>query len=340
MIEPLPAAHDWRLLYERIGTMLFENGLEPTPANYSLAHRYQAAEDSSFNHLVDRAIEAAGGLTAVAAAAIIAQRSVELSASDLARIIADAQDRLMQVSSLIERSDADVRAYGAALEDNAATLEAGTPPEQAVATLIALTRSMIAKTRTVEEHLRRTGDEICELRESLAEAQDRASRDPLTGLPNRRALDARLMAATEAAQRSEHPFTICICDIDHFKSFNDTYGHQIGDEVIKFVASALARDGDGRLFAARYGGEEFVLLFEGVDAITAGAEIDRIRTALAARELKITATGQALGRLTFSAGIAGLGPDESASAVLQRADQALYAAKRAGRNRVHIARAI
>ena len=198
-----------------------------------------------------------------------------------------------------------------------------------------LTHSMIDRTRGVEEQLRIACDEIRTLRDSLAEAQDAANHDALTGLPNRRALDARLAAATETARETGRPFSIAICDIDHFKAFNDRFGHQIGDEVIKFVATSLAKDGGERLFAARYGGEEFVVLFEGSTAKQAGAEVDRIRGAIGARDLKINATGQTLGRLTFSAGVAELNKDdEGSSAMLKRADVALYEAKSKGRNQV------
>jgi len=104
--------------------------------------------------------------------------------------------------------------------------------------------------------------------------------------------------------------------------------------VIKFVATSLTK-GSERLFAARYGGEEFVVLFEGSNAKQAGAEVDRIRAAIGARDLKMNATGQTLGRLTFSAGVSELGPDdEGSSSMLKRADVALYEAKRNGRNRV------
>jgi diguanylate cyclase len=197
---------------------------------------------------------------------------------------------------------------------------------------------MIERTRGVEEQLRIACEEIRQLRDSLTEAQEAANQDPLTGLPNRRALDTRLAAATESARESGRPFAIAICDIDHFKAFNDRFGHQIGDEVIKFVATSLAEDGGERLFAARYGGEEFVVLFEGVTAKQAGVEIDRIRAAIGARDLKINATGQTLGRLTFSAGVSELGvDDDGSSAMLKRADVSLYEAKRKGRNQVVIA---
>jgi len=279
-----------------------------------------------------------GGLSAASAAAMIAERSVELSAADLQVMVADAQARLIEVAEIVSVSREVAADYGQALATNAAELEAGASPVTVVGTLMGLTGSMIERTRGVEEQLRIACEEIRQLRDSLAEAQEAANQDPLTGLPNRRALDTRLAAATENARESGRPFAIAICDIDHFKAFNDRFGHQIGDEVIKFVATSLAKDGGERLFAARYGGEEFVVLFEGVNAKQAGVEIDRIRAAIGARDLKINATGQTLGRLTFSAGVSELGvDDDGSSAMLKRADVSLYEAKSKGRNQVVIA---
>jgi diguanylate cyclase len=330
--------HDdqWKALYDKIGDVLLSNRLEPTPTNYTLAHRYLTAEDVTFNGAVERAM-AHGGLSAASAAALMAERNVELSAADLQGMIEDAQAGLLKVEGLIVCSIDGTREYGDALAINAAELAASSPAEPVVATLVRLTQGMIERTRGVETQLHSAANEIRQLRDSLAEAQDAANKDALTGLPNRRALDARLAAASDAARRTGTPFSIAICDIDHFKAFNDRFGHQIGDEVIKFVASSLARDASERLFAARYGGEEFVVLFEGADAKSAGHEVDRIRSAIGARELRVNATGQALGRLTFSAGIAQLcGDDDGTSGMLKRADLALYQAKAAGRNRVMV----
>jgi diguanylate cyclase len=327
----------WRRLYDGIARVLLDNRLEPTPTNYALAHRYLTAQDRAFNGSVERAMQD-GGLSAASAAAMIAERSVELSAADLQVMVADAQARLIEVAEIVSVSREVAADYGEALATNAADLEAGASPVTVVGTLMGLTGSMIERTRGVEEQLRIACEEIRQLRDSLAEAQEAANQDPLTGLPNRRALDTRLAAATESARETGRPFAIAICDIDHFKAFNDRFGHQIGDEVIKFVATSLAKDGGERLFAARYGGEEFVVLFEGVNAKQAGVEIDRIRAAIGARDLKINATGQTLGRLTFSAGVSELGTDDDgSSAMLKRADVSLYEAKRKGRNQVVIA---
>jgi diguanylate cyclase len=324
----------WRGLYDGIARILLDNRLEPTPTNYALAHRYLTAQDRAFNGSIEQAMKQ-GGLTAASAAAMIAERSVELSAADLQVMVADAQARLTEVGEIVSSSRAAATDYGQALAENAAELKAGAAPQAVVGTLMGLTHSMIDRTRGVEEQLRVACEEIRQLRDSLAEAQDAANHDALTGLPNRRALDARLAAATQTAMVTKRPFAIAICDIDHFKAFNDRFGHQIGDEVIKFVGQSLAKDGNERLFAARYGGEEFVVLFEGMTAQKAGAEIDKIRAAIAGRELKMNATGQTLGKLTFSAGVAELAAeDEGSSAMLKRADMSLYDAKRSGRNRV------
>ena len=336
-MSELACEDPWRRLYDGIARVLLDNRLEPTPTNYALAHRYLTAQDRAFNGSVERAIQD-GGLSAASAAAMIAERSVELSAADLQVMVADAQARLVEVAEIVSVSREVASHYGEALATNAAELEAGVSPVTVVGTLMGLTGSMIERTRGVEEQLRIACEEIRQLRDSLTEAQEAANQDPLTGLPNRRALDTRLAAATESARETGRPFAIAICDIDHFKAFNDRFGHQIGDEVIKFVATSLAKDGGERLFAARYGGEEFVVLFEGVTAKQAGVEIDRIRAAIGARDLKINATGQTLGRLTFSAGVAQLcADDDGSSAMLKRADVSLYDAKRKGRNQVVVA---
>lgn len=332
-------ADAWDGLYERIGALLFEHHLEPNPDNFALCHRYVTGGDGAFNERVERVMRDNGGLTSIAVAALMAQRNAEHSATDLARIADSAQDYLEKIARILGQSGSDAHAYGAALESRAAGLASGVPPSAEINELIGLTRTMIEKTRDAEGHLRQTTVEIEGLRDNLTAAERKANSDALTGLPNRRALEARMRSAVEAARRAKQPLSIAICDIDHFKSFNDLHGHQIGDEVLKFVASALARVANDRRFVARYGGEEFVILLEGLDTQAAAAEVDRIRAGIASRELKVTATGRSLGKLSFSAGVSGLEKRDSPGTMLKRADAALYVAKDAGRNRVRIFRA-
>lgn len=330
------SAGPWRNLYDKIGSLLFENSLEPTPENFDVCHRYLTANDGELNSQVDRALQS-GGLTAVSVASIIAQRSVEMSAEDLGQMASGAQAQLNTILTLLHRSSADVRSYGDSLEENRAMLEDPATTVRTVDELITLTKTMIEKSREVEEKLRVSSEEITHLRGNLAEARKRADTDPLTGLPNRGSMDRQLKQAVENARTNQTPLSIAICDIDKFKAINDTHGHLVGDEVIKFVASSLARKDSDRLFVARFGGEEFVLLFDGVAPIAAAKELNEIRQRVSNLDLKITSTGAKLGKVTFSAGIADIEGRANSSALLKAADLALYRAKNDGRNRVYIA---
>lgn len=325
---------EWRRLYDMIGKLLFEHGLEPSPANFELCHRYLSGRDGELNSMIDRAIAKDGYLSEAVTGAISAKIDSGLSTDELSRMAIEAQSYLEQMSSILNRSGDDARDYGLALADEAAGLEANGSPVLAVRSLVDLTRSMIEKAQIAEEDLRRTEMQMSAMRKDLAVAHHKANSDPLTGLPNRRALDHHLRAALENARRAGSGLALAICDIDHFKQFNDTHGHQIGDEVIKFVGSSLGRAANGDVFVSRYGGEEFVLLFERTAADGAMKILDKIRAAIAARELKVTNTGQSLGRLSFSGGLAQLNLQDSPGSILKRADAALYRAKQDGRNRI------
>lgn len=329
-------APEWRKLYEDIGRLLFDNSLEPTTENFDICHRYLTANDGELNSRVERALKG-GGLTAVAVASIIAQRSVEISAEDLHTMSTGAQKQLETIMSIVQRSSKDVRDYGDALEVSNAGLQNPETTVRTVEDLVVLTRTMIEKSREVEEKLRHSAQEIDALRSNLDEARRRADTDPLTGLPNRGSLDRRLAEAVALANANGTPLSVGIVDIDKFKAINDTHGHLVGDEVIKFVASSLAKKDSDRLFVARFGGEEFVMLFENETPEDAAVELNEIRERVGRLELKITSTGAKLGKVTFSAGVADLKGRSNASAVLKAADTALYRAKNDGRNRVNIA---
>ncbi|WP_448096400.1 diguanylate cyclase [Luteibacter yeojuensis] len=168
------------------------------------------------------------------------------------------------------------------------------------------------------------------LQDSLRREHELALTDGLTSLPNRLAYERRV-AEVEREVR-ERGGTACLgaFDIDHFKSINDTYGHGAGDAVLRIVGQTLARELEGRAFVARYGGEEFVVVFAGMDAGAAG-EVARELCATV-EKLAFHASSRPV-TVTMSGGITRFGSDDTAAAAFDRADRALYAAKRAGRNR-------
>jgi diguanylate cyclase len=196
---------------------------------------------------------------------------------------------------------------------------------------------MIEKTRAAEQQLRDAGKQMNQLRGSLAEARRIADSDALTGLANRRAFEARLRRAVVQARETGKPLSIAFCDIDHFKQINDTHGHDVGDRILKFVAQRLSSASGNNCFVARHGGEEFVMLFEGVPAEQAARIVDNVRADLEERRLVAKQSGEPIGKVSFSAGVAPLGEGDTGRAMLRAADQALYRAKGAGRNRVELA---
>lgn len=171
------------------------------------------------------------------------------------------------------------------------------------------------------------------LREAL---RDQSIRDPLTGLYNRRYLEETLERETRRAVRSENLLGVLMLDLDHFKRFNDTYGHDAGDTVLRETAAFLVRSVRAEDIVCRFGGEEFVIILPMADIQTTQARAERIRSKL--RELTILHQGKAVGMVSVSVGVAEL-PQHGTTpkTLLEAADAALYVAKREGRDRVVIA---
>ena len=177
--------------------------------------------------------------------------------------------------------------------------------------------------------------EVDGLKKSLAEISIEAQRDFLTGLYNRKALDAQMMTLMQEAKQEGKPLCLLVIDVDHFKKFNDSYGHLIGDEVLKMVAKILTQTLKGRDVVARFGGEEFVILLPATNIGGAMAVAENIRSLIASKELQHRGTGQSFGCVTVSIGVAGYREaEDSAVSWLERGDEALYRSKRSGRNRV------
>jgi len=210
-------------------------------------------------------------------------------------------------------------------------------PTNGVERLVDLSRVMLKRIVQVEEAMQRSEAETDKLKESLAEARAQADVDHLTRLPNRRAFERQLEAAAKHAEEKGARLSLGFCDVDHFKSINDTHGHEAGDRVLMAIANTLKKHAGKHLFAARHGGEEFVVLFPGLDAEQASVRLDEIRIDLSSRQMVNRDNGKPFGRVTFSAGVSAVEGLEDMRGALTRADAALYKAKEAGRNRVLVA---
>lgn len=337
---PAPASSDVAAndLFSRVGAFLKTHRLDPTPTNYDLGYQYLGGHDPAVVAAVDAAIAQDGFLRHDVAQQIVESTANTVSSELLEKLIDQAHQSMLLAASLVGQSRSDASAYGNALDRGAAALDAGgEPATRALELMLDLTRTMIGKTQDAERRLAEMGSQMASLQDDLAEAQAVAESDPLTGLANRRAFQSRLARAMAQATQEGTPLSVAFCDIDYFKKINDNFGHDTGDRILKMVADALV-DGAGEdAFVGRFGGEEFLVLFDGIMARRAAMRIDEIRDELSGRHLVSKTTGEPLGTVTFSAGIAQLQAGEGEGDMLRRADEALYAAKNAGRNRVLIA---
>ncbi|MEM7685520.1 MAG: GGDEF domain-containing protein [Pseudomonadota bacterium] len=175
-------------------------------------------------------------------------------------------------------------------------------------------------------------DTITAMRESLESMREEGLRDALTALHNRRHFDQVLPKEIRRACDEGQPLSLCIADIDHFKSINDTFGHPTGDAVLRFIGSLLSENLKGRDIPVRYGGEEFAIVLPRTPRDVAMKLADHLRQQLADKRLVVSDSGESLGRITASFGIAELLPGEDPSELISRADAKLYTAKRSGRN--------
>lgn len=200
--------------------------------------------------------------------------------------------------------------------------------------LVQAAKEMEKNNKALEARLTASKSEITQLQEHLETVRNESLTDPLTQLANRKYFDDSLAKAIEDSFTKHEPLSLMMTDVDHFKKFNDTFGHLTGDQVLRLVAMSLKQNVKGQDIAARYGGEEFALIFPGETAANIHSMLSDVLKEIASRSLRRRSTNEELGAITVSASVAELKNKETAHTLLERADAALYDSKRAGRNRV------
>lgn len=310
--------------------------LEPTPANFELWHVYRAGKDAALTRAIEMA--RAGALTQ---ATLDALHQAHVSASRSVRTMIETGDSLArELSDVIEvlRTTGDQsRSYGEALAA-AAALEAGGADPALFRTLVrnlaAATRQMNRHNESLSAQIEHSAAQVESLQSALTQVTVEALTDGLSGIANRRCFDATLAERLAEAKQNKTALCLILCDIDHFKRINDGWGHGVGDQVIRFVAQTCAGAAAKDAMAARIGGEEFALIVPATARAEAHALAERIRCALRQRRISKKSTGETLGPITASFGVAEARPVDDAAALLARADQHLYAAKTNGRDQV------
>jgi diguanylate cyclase len=310
----------------------------PTPENYELWLKWAAAPKSDLAKEIDKLASAGEVFTDNVCERLGARFLVK---KDLTGALRDAGDQLTReldtVTRAIQAAHLTNEAYGVTLADAGAELKNGPPAQlqKLVAGLADATRKAELQSRMLQKQLNETTSEVAKLRDNLAESQRDAATDGLTGLNNRKSFDTMLEQAIALHAKASRPVSLAVLDIDHFKRFNDTWGHQTGDQVLRYVGSVLGRIcQEPPRFAARYGGEEFAMIFPGESAAQVQGLLLDVLGEIATRMLRRRSTNEELGSITVSIGLAELRPKETPHDLVGRADAALYASKRGGRNRL------
>lgn len=309
-------------------------GVWPTPLNFELWLHYLSDPDGALAQEIRRLLAQSTIITDKTSEMLAAEFLPRGRLPDQIRDVGAVLDReLASVASAIAMAHKTQADYGHTLADASHSMETVEDPsslKDLVGGLSTATNRVRRETAILEKRLEKSNKEVIRLRENLEQVRRDAMTDALTNLANRKAFDERLEAA--CAEDDGSPLSLAILDIDHFKRFNDTWGHQTGDQVLRYVSTVLSNICGKTRFAARFGGEEFAIIFPGEGAGVVMAALESIRTDVASRALRRRSTNDDLGSVTISAGFAQRQKGETAASLLERADAALYESKRAGRN--------
>lgn len=319
-------------LFDRIGLFLAEQRLSADPEHYQFAHAVLSDPNGAIARAVAQLSD--GGIRLSRAdierlgSRVVAGNPVSSSGA-AAEAHAEAREQVDDFAQIVRTMRDEARDFGRDLQASAAEIER-LPRIAGLDEIARVAGTMIARVHDAEARLAKATHETESLREKLAEAEEDARSDVLTGLANRRAL----MEAF--ASRGTGSWCLALCDIDRFKRINDAYGHPVGDRVLSAVARTLAEECTGH-FVARHGGEEFGVLLNAVTLADAAEIMERARAAVADKRFRDRETGAALGTVTFSAGLTAIHGQDTAETAFERADRLLYNAKEGGRNRIAIA---
>lgn len=311
--------------------------LPPNPIFFTLLYERALKRDASLNKDLDDAINSPGGLTSDRAQEIFdthllngAIKEMSKAQNTLLRIIRNVMMQMLSTGNEFSN-------YAVSLGDFARKIDRS----DSVQDLRMLTAELIEDSRTVErssqetsDRLTNAGDQISKLKEELEAARRDARTDPLTGLPNRRGLNDLIQQKINEFIQTKTEFCLILADIDHFKRINDSYGHLVGDKILRFVARTLMSNIKGQDTVIRYGGEEFAILLP--DTRYEGGLIvaQHLRQKISAARLRLAESGRNLGGLTISLGVACVGFNDTPDTLLRRSDDALLMAKSEGRDRV------
>lgn len=317
--------------------LLNTHKLPATPINYSVFYCYVAGASLALNEAVDNAIQQDKKFTTAVLVELYEKYINGSAAIAQQEHIQEALNKVMnEASDEIHHANEDANSFDKTLNQHAATLSNLSDPDSAAMVLKQIlddTRQMVRNTNSLQSRMQDTNAEVDKLKAELSAVKETAEKDALTGLKNRGTFDLKINDTVHKQSKQGLPSTIIMLDIDHFKRINDSFGHLVGDRVIRYVAALLTQIMGPDNFVARYGGEEFVVIIKNQSVETAFKLAEKVRTAMGNSKLQRKDSGETIGKVTLSAGISVLKENDTIDSFIDRGDKALYEAKNTGRNK-------
>ena len=326
------------MIAQQVMHRISQDSLKPNPAVFSVLYSHYTGSHSDISAVINDLDQQNKSLTTTLCEELYEKhlssnrekvffddsaRKVQAVAAEIVELIRGAGIAHKEYNQLLQRQS-----------DNFANSTDMDEVKKIISELVTDTRRMMDENHKLEEKLHDSAHELQQMRNDVHHLRAETMRDTLTGVPNRRAFDSELqIRATESLER-QRPLCLIMIDIDHFKTFNDTYGHPVGDQVLRLVARTLEEGLRSTEMLCRYGGEEFAVIVPNIKLRDCEKVANRLRERIAVKDIVNQSKNEKLGRLTISLGVAQLNPGEALAEFIDRADRALYRSKEGGRNLV------
>lgn len=317
--------------------LITKYNLPVDPVNYTVWYEYVSGKNAKLKKALDLSIAQEKPISNQLVEAVYQKYVADGDRLVVSKLLTKISLMLKDITSHVTDTQGDLAGHGQNLEGLAArTVDVNDFNEMKdiVDQMLIETKELLKSGKRLQNRMKISSEDLKQLQQDLEKSQQESQTDTLTSLINRRGLDKQLELERIRARQNNSSFSIIMVDIDHFKIVNDTHGHLVGDSLLKSIAQLLKTHLRKNDVAARYGGEEFLILLTetGIDGAMAVGE--KIRKALYAKEWKVKDTGLSMGKITVSMGVALYRLNEPEKDLIKRADDALYMAKKKGRNQI------
>ena len=305
--------------------------------NYTVWYEYVSGKNEKLKKAIDHSLENAKPINNSKIENLYQKYVSDGDRIVVSKLLTQISLMLKDITSHVSDTEGDLSGHGKNLENLAVQISEAHDYNEVnviVDQMIGETKALVKSGKRLQTRMKVSSDDLKQLQQDLEISQQEAQTDALTALINRRGLEKKLEMERIRARQNNSSFSIIMVDIDHFKKVNDSFGHLVGDSLLRGIAALLKSHLRRNDIAARYGGEEFLILLPETTIDGAKAVGEKIRTSLSTKEWKLKETGESMGNITVSMGIALYKQNEPEQNLIKRADDALYLAKNKGRDRI------